>query len=846
METFAIYLLKSVIWLTGFALVYFLFLRNERFFLLKRYYLVSGILISFLFPLFSIHYQVVLPSPDVTPADFIPAGNTTINTGLQASPDKPFDYKLILLVLYLTGILFFAFRLIWHIRSLYKTINKANINNRHQVKLIRASEFPTSFSFFNYVFINPSVSETEVKEIINHELVHVHQKHWFDLLLVELLCLLQWLNPFVWIYTRFIRLNHEYLADEVALQRTSNPAIYKAALVNQLFSSPVFSLSNSFNYSLNKKRFDMMKKIITSPYRKMKMLFVLPVFAIVFYAFATPEYNYTAPSDNAITIDQASPIVAKVVKGGVLQEDGSPLPGVTIVVSGTPGWGILTDVGGKFAISGITEDANLVFSCKGYKTQILKPDFSSEMSVKMLKDPDYQEQIKIRSSDGSLVKPLIIVDGVVSEKGIEGIDPALISSMDVLKDKSATDKYGEKGKDGVIEITTKRKASETQITTSQAQTNQKTVKGVVLKEDGQPLEGVDVTSTGTMGNAFFVTTGKDGRFELNNSQADAILLFSSRGYKRVTLKADFNKEMSVRMEKDPEYKAPSVQRPNPLVVIDGVISEKNFSDARKDLGYDLGPVKSLFGKEATDKYGEKGANGVMEITTRKKALEMGLKSPFPRLAPEDFPTFQNQRFNSFNDWVAGQVKYPSEAQTKKIEGWITVNFMVELNGTISNVVPAGLIDPILSEEVIRAIKTSPRWEAPKNPAVDAPFTSSVTLGFKLPDQIKEAPFVVVEQMPMYPGGDVELLNFIKVNTKYPEAAKAEKIEGRVIIRFVVNTEGNTEGLTVLKGIHPLLDAEAVRVVSMLTGFKPGMQGGKAVNVWYMVPINFSLPQTNQP
>ncbi len=120
-------------------------------------------------------------------------------------------------------------------------------------------------------------------------------------------------------------------------------------------------------------------------------------------------------------------------------------------------------------------------------------------------------------------------------------------------------------------------------------------------------------------------------------------------------------------------------------------------------------------------------------------------------------------------------------------------------------------------------------------------------GFKLPGQIlEEEPFVVVEEMPMYPGGEVELLKFIAENTQYPEAAKAQKIAGKVIVRFYVNTDGETEGLSVLKGVHPLLDAEASRVVDMLSGFKPGKQGGKAVPVWYMVPVNFNLPETNQP
>lgn len=311
MEAFATYLLKSAIWLSGFTLVYFLFLRNERFFMLKRIYLISGILISFLFPLFTIHYQVVVPAPTIAPSDVMHSGTQAVTGTLQAGTESSINYRLILLSLYLSGVLFLAFRLIMQIGSLYKTINRATINNRGEAKLIRTSEFSSSFSFINYVFINPSVSETEVEEIMNHEIVHVKQKHWFDLLLVEMVRLFQWVNPFAWIYTGFIRLNHEYLADEVALQRTSNPAIYKAALVNQLFSSPVISLSNTFNYSLNKKRFDMMKKIISSPYRKLKVLFVLPVFAIIFYAFATPEYHYTAPADNTFTIYQTPPIIQK-------------------------------------------------------------------------------------------------------------------------------------------------------------------------------------------------------------------------------------------------------------------------------------------------------------------------------------------------------------------------------------------------------------------------------------------------------------------------------------------------------------------------------------------------------
>jgi TonB family protein len=107
-------------------------------------------------------------------------------------------------------------------------------------------------------------------------------------------------------------------------------------------------------------------------------------------------------------------------------------------------------------------------------------------------------------------------------------------------------------------------------------------------------------------------------------------------------------------------------------------------------------------------------------------------------------------------------------------------------------------------------------------------------------ETEEVPFVVVEEMPMFPGGDTELLRFIAENTVYPEESKMQNIQGRVIIRFCVTAEGGISQISVLKGVYPELDAEAMRVVKMLPTFKPGKQGGKPVPVWYMVPITFAL------
>jgi protein TonB len=105
---------------------------------------------------------------------------------------------------------------------------------------------------------------------------------------------------------------------------------------------------------------------------------------------------------------------------------------------------------------------------------------------------------------------------------------------------------------------------------------------------------------------------------------------------------------------------------------------------------------------------------------------------------------------------------------------------------------------------------------------------------------EEEPFVVVEEMPAYPGGDSTLLAYISQNIKYPEIAKKNNIQGRVILRFCISSKGNVDRVSVLRGVDPEIDAEAVRVISSLPAFKPGKQGGKPVPVWYMVPVTFAL------
>jgi len=101
-------------------------------------------------------------------------------------------------------------------------------------------------------------------------------------------------------------------------------------------------------------------------------------------------------------------------------------------------------------------------------------------------------------------------------------------------------------------------------------------------------------------------------------------------------------------------------------------------------------------------------------------------------------------------------------------------------------------------------------------------------------------FIVCEQMPSFPGGDAALLNYISSNVVYPKPAIENGIQGKVVVRFCITKEGNVDMVSVARGVDPILDKEAIRVVKSLPSFAPGKQNGKDVNTWYSLPINFAL------
>ena len=119
-------------------------------------------------------------------------------------------------------------------------------------------------------------------------------------------------------------------------------------------------------------------------------------------------------------------------------------------------------------------------------------------------------------------------------------------------------------------------------------------------------------------------------------------------------------------------------------------------------------------------------------------------------------------------------------------------------------------------------------------------TKIVIVGDKENPDNKEEPYTMVEQMPQFPGGMKALMEYISTNLRYPEDAKQEKTEGRVIARFTVKEDGSITDVNIIRGVSPSIDAEAVRVLSGMPKWEPGMQNGKTVPTLYTVPVVFRI------
>ncbi len=206
---------------------------------------------------------------------------------VTASIKKTVSWYQYLGIVYLLGILLFMIRFLRNLTQLIRWTNSSEIIYHNGFRLIVMDEDYPPFSFLNSVFISRAdYQKANFTSIIAHEHVHVEQLHTFDLLLIEILTVLFWMNPIVWLYKSSIQEVHEYLADDKVVNGSVDIDEYKKHIVNQFAGGDLFRLANNFGQSTLKKRISMLGRIKTPRIALIKLILIMPIGMLLLSAFA--------------------------------------------------------------------------------------------------------------------------------------------------------------------------------------------------------------------------------------------------------------------------------------------------------------------------------------------------------------------------------------------------------------------------------------------------------------------------------------------------------------------------------------------------------------------------------
>ena len=191
-------------------------------------------------------------------------------------------------------------------------------------------------------------------------------------------------------------------------------------------------------------------------------------------------------------------------------------------------------------------------------------------------------------------------------------------------------------------------------------------------------------------------------------------------------------------------------------------------------------------------------------------------------------------------------RYPAQKPSSTV--YQDVSFIVGDDGSLNDISVVGGLNQQLDEEAIRLITGMPKWiPATINGnkwrsyvTIPIAFDNMNMVVTRQGENSSDQAFIAVEDQPEFPGGAQALLDFLRKNIKYPRICQENNIQGRVLVSFVVEIDGSVTGIQVVKGVNAELDREALRVLSMMPNWKPGIQRGKPVRVKYTVPVNFRL------
>lgn len=429
------FIIESGISLALLSLIYILFLRKETFFRINRWFLLGSVLFSVVLPILKLRIfspePVMLNEITVTPYRNMLEAITVYSRDFSGTVEHVILSTTVLIYVYLAGVFLFFARFLFRIIQLSIIIRRNNVQSADGFKLVILKKETSPYSFLKYVFVSQSLMQSKgYDKMIKHELEHVMQGHSLDVIILELLTVLQWFNPFMWMLNRAIRENHEFLADQAVLSDGVNRGEYKSLLLNQFVGGQLV-IANNFNYSILKNRIKMMSKIKSSKLAITKIAFGVLVAGALVIAFACEQKESV---DTKSLQKEAITIVSTIQDDGKIKIEGNEadLEKYKAMFSDNPGFEIISDsLGNTFLIKKeIIQPKSLDTNAEVFFIVDDMPEFpGGELALRQhiagaVKYPDDAQKNGIQGK--VYVTFVVSKDGTVADAKIaRGVNPSL-------------------------------------------------------------------------------------------------------------------------------------------------------------------------------------------------------------------------------------------------------------------------------------------------------------------------------------------------------------------------------------------------------------------------------------
>jgi TonB family protein len=848
------FLQVNLCWLLFYGL-YYVLLSKETFFTLNRIYLIISLLAGLLLPLSADWLRTETPLYISVPMDSIMLPEFVVGMKEQAvllpkdtEGGSFLTWWTLLVRLYQVGFVVMGVRFMYGLLYIYKTFKTTTIEKVNGYIISNTVVHPDTngkgvitqpFSFFNLIFIDKNKYRTiEYQNIMQHEKAHARQLHSLDVVFLELLKIVFWYSPMVYLYRHSLRNIHEYLADAAVLRSVSKKQ-YGTLLIQQAQSANVLALVNPF-FSQLKKRIVMMTRNPSKRRSLVKYTLAVPVFLLLVSFLASPS-NTMMVGTAKLSQDVQNTIIA-------------PLNEVAENTQSTENEYFSANENSTFKVTlagyagGII---SIALAQKQTQFQLIQPngktcDVQSCGICKQLVDGSSTE---VLTNTGRVFNPKVRALMYSLQNG----ERLIFKTIKVrCPDDVVAQAYGDMIFDIESGFSGKTTANDTIKPSPIIALSNGHIQGFVSVKEmvthtKMMVWDVDKNATGKSEilNFTLVKTNRDGQIERAENQTEQFsggvlrLIKSAKlgdvfVFSNIKLK---NRNGEITNGNDVRFEVNSV---------DG--------DSKININTTSAPMP---------KVGVPNKDGIYTIVEQQPEFPQGQKAMF--------------------EWLGQNIKYPAKARENGVEGTVYIGFVVQKDGFLSDVTVKRGISSDCNEEAVRVISAMPKWKPGMQEGKAVAVAYTLPIKFKLEQTKQPEPkgvvifenlktenndnsvLTIVDELPQFVGGQDTMFRWLMQNIKYPKEAREKRAEGTVYVGFVVEKDGSITDVAIkrepsypkdtlkimevngIQGIKLInskaegsLGREAVRVISAMPKWKAGRNQGQPVRVAYTLPIKFKL------